>query len=80
MASARDVAAFAAGSEAAQGGFVKQLFHHVVKQGMASYGLDTRDRLRTVFDESGFNIRELLTEIGVTAAMDGVEKPEVVQK
>lgn len=80
LESARDVAAFAAGSEAAQGGFVKQLFHHVVKQGMASYGLDTRDRLRAVFDESGFSIRELLTEIGVTAAMDGVGKPEVVQK
>ena len=80
LKSARDVAAFAADSKAAQGAFVKQLFHHVVKQGEASYGLDTRERLRLEFEKNGFNVRELVASIAVTAATDGLAEDGVAKK
>lgn len=71
---ARDLAEHAAASEQAQGAFVEQLFHHVVKQPMLAYGGGVPARLHESFSASGFNMRQLLTEIAVTAALHGIEK------
>jgi len=64
----RDVAAYALGSESAHRAFVRQLFHHVVKQPAPAFGEDTLENLRTQFAANGFNIQKLLGEIAVTSA------------
>ena len=69
---ARDLAEHAAASEQAQGAFVEQLFHQVVKQPMLAYGTATPGRLRESFAASGFNMRQLTVEIAVTAALHRV--------
>lgn len=67
---ARDVAQYAAGSHSAQRAFVAQLFHHGVKQSADAYGVDTLDDLRDQFAGSNFNVRQLLVNIAVTAALE----------
>lgn len=69
---ASDVAAFAVGSEGAHRTFIRHLFNHTVKQPAAVYGVDTMNRLLAVFEKSDFNVRELLLETALTAAMRGV--------
>jgi len=69
---ARDLARHAADNREAQRGFVRQMFHHAVKQTPAAYGPDTLTRLHESFAKSGFHIRSLLTEIATTAALHGV--------
>lgn len=66
---ARDVAEYAIASPEAQDAFVEQLFHHAVKQPLQAYGTDTADRLREEFRRSEFNIRKLLVNIAVIAAL-----------
>ena len=68
LAGARDVANFAIGSEQAQAGFIEQLFHHLVKQPMLAYGLETPKRLRESFVNSGYNMQDLMVEIVTVAA------------
>ncbi|MGB6221456.1 DUF1592 domain-containing protein [Haloferula sp.] len=68
---ARDVAEFAAGSPIAHRAFVRQMFHHMIKQGMASYGFETQDLLHERFKASDFKIRELLIAIAEVAALEG---------
>lgn len=69
----RDLAEHTAASPEARAGFVRQLFHHAVKQSPAAYGPDTLARLDARFAASGTHIRRLLVEIAVTAArpLDG---------
>ena len=74
LTGARDVAAFAVGSEHAQNAFIEQLFHQVVKQPMAAYGPDVPQRLRRFFVESGFNMQRLLVEIVTVSALHDLEK------
>lgn len=64
----RDVAAYALGSESAHRAFVRQLFHHIVKQPVPAFGENTLEALRTDFTAKGFNIQNLLGEIAVTSA------------
>jgi mono/diheme cytochrome c family protein len=64
----RDLANFLAASEDSQQAFVESAFEYFVKQPVAAFGVDTIDRLTTEFRESGFNIRQLLVAIAVTAA------------
>ncbi|QDV57175.1 PA14 domain protein [Rosistilla oblonga] len=66
---ARDLALHAAESEAAQKGFIRQLFEHLIKQPPAAYGADTLDRLHASFVENNFNVRELMVDIVTIAAM-----------
>ena len=66
--SARDVANFAVDSESAHHAFVKQIFHHLVKQNPAAYGEDTIDQLRSQFAENSFNIQYLAAEIATLSA------------
>jgi hypothetical protein len=70
---ARDVARHAADNEAAQRGFVRQMFHFTIKQTPAAYGPETLDRLHEAFAKANFNMRALLEEMAVTAAAHGVQ-------
>ncbi len=69
---ARDLATHAAGSADARRGFVRQLFQHTVKQAPAAYGPDTLANLDREFLSSGCHIRNLLVEIAVVAALNGL--------
>jgi hypothetical protein len=66
---APELAAFLAGSEETQTAFVRQLFHHLVKQPVAAYGPDRLDRLQQSFVASDFNIYRLAAEIVATTAV-----------
>jgi hypothetical protein len=70
---AREMAQFLAGSSETHAAFVKQLFHHLVKQSINAFGLQQGENLRESFAAGGFSIRKLLGEIAVTAALHGVE-------
>ncbi len=48
--------------------FIRHLFHHLVKQPAAAYGLDTLEQLQTSFAQNDFNIQKLLAEIAARAA------------
>ncbi|MFO1044025.1 MAG: DUF1592 domain-containing protein [Planctomycetaceae bacterium] len=63
------LAEFLAGSEETHGAFVDQLFHKLIKQPIRAHGLQTPDELRSSFAKSQLNIRELMIEIAVRAAM-----------
>jgi hypothetical protein len=65
----RDLAEHAVTSADARRGFVRQLFQQTVKQAPAAYGSKTLEELDSAFVESGCNIRKLLVEVAVTAAM-----------
>lgn len=75
----RDVAAYALSSESAHRAFVRQLFHHTVKQPAPAFGENTLETLRTQFAASGFNIQKLLGEIAITSASHvlALQKKEV---
>jgi mono/diheme cytochrome c family protein len=64
----RDVAAYAASSESAHLAFVRQLFHHYVKQPAPAFGEDTLHTLRQRFAATGFHIQKLVSEIALTFA------------
>ncbi|MEM9481189.1 MAG: DUF1592 domain-containing protein [Verrucomicrobiota bacterium] len=69
----RDVANYAARNPFAHKTFIRQLFHHTVKYAPAAYGTDTLEELRKKFADSGFNVRDILAEIGVRAALHELE-------
>lgn len=71
----RDVANYALGSDSAHRAFVRQLFHHTVKQPVPAFGEPTLETLRQHFAAHGFNIQNLLAEIALTAATHGLETP-----
>jgi hypothetical protein len=73
LTGARDVAQFALSSEHAQDGFIEQLFHQVVKQPVLAYGSGVLDRLRESFVKSGFNIQQLLVDITIVSALQGID-------
>jgi cytochrome c553 len=64
----RDLAKHTAESEDARRGFVRQMFHYMVKQPMLAYGGETLEHLDGQFVANNCNMRKLLTEIAVTAA------------
>lgn len=69
LGGARDLARFLADSEDVHRSFVTQLFEHVTKQPILAYGIETREQLLNEFRQDGFNIRNLLASIAVTAAL-----------
>ncbi len=71
---AAELGKFLADSEEAQAAFVQRMFLFTVKQPMLAYGLDTPQRLHGAFKASKFNMQHLLSEIVITAAMDGLEE------
>jgi mono/diheme cytochrome c family protein len=68
LAGPRDIASYAVSSESAHRAFVRQLFHHTVKQPVPAFGESTMETLRAQFAENDFNIQKLLREIAVTSA------------
>jgi hypothetical protein len=65
LSGARELGNFLAGSDDCHRAFVEAAFEHFVKQPTAAYGLDTLDRLTKSFEESGFNIQQLLVSIAI---------------
>lgn len=72
FAGAKELTEYLVKSDDAHRAFVTRAFQYFVKQPPAAYGPETLDRLTQQFQESGYNIRELLVEIAVTAAMDPI--------
>jgi hypothetical protein len=66
---ARDLAAYLAQSEETHTALVTQLFHHVVKQPVRAYGLQTPETMRQAFVQNNFNLRHLILEIVSQAAL-----------
>jgi hypothetical protein len=65
----RELAVFLAKSEEVQTAFIEQMFHNLVKQPTRAYGLHRPEELRKSFAENSYNIRRLVVDIAVTAAM-----------
>jgi mono/diheme cytochrome c family protein len=72
---ARELATFLASSEETQAAFVEQLFHYLVKQPVRAFGVSRPDQLRQSFAADGFNVRRLLAEIAIVAALEGRPEP-----
>jgi hypothetical protein len=66
---ARDLAAHIVASDDARRGFVRHLFHDLVKNDPAAYGPETLARLDEIFAKSGTNIRQLAVEIATAASL-----------
>jgi hypothetical protein len=64
----KDLAAFLAASEESQDAFVKQLFHHTVKQPIRAYGPDRLHDLQKSFAKNDYSIQKLLIEIVADSA------------
>ena len=64
----KELAAFLAASDESQSAFVKQLFHHTVKQPILAYGPTRQRDLQRFFAEHEFNIQKLFVEIVATSA------------
>ena len=65
---ARELTDYLAQSEDCHQAFVESAFEHFVKQPIAAYGSGTADEITQSFRDSGYNIRELLITIAVTAS------------
>lgn len=68
FASPAELSQYLASSADAKRAFVSRAFQHFVKQPPAAFGPDTLDYLVRKFEESGYNIRQLIIEITVAAA------------
>lgn len=64
----RDVAGFVAASSESQTAFVKQLFHHTVKQPIFAYGPNQLHDLQQQFVNDGLRIHKLLVAIVANSA------------
>lgn len=76
LTGARDVAEFAAASNTGQRAFIRQLFHHMVKQSVEPFGRGILDNLEQSFVASEFHIQKLLTEIALVSASRALPQPE----
>ena len=65
---ARELADYLAQSEDCHHAFVEAAFEHFVKQPITAYGSGTADKITKSFQDSGYNIHELLISIAVTAS------------
>jgi mono/diheme cytochrome c family protein len=72
---ASDLAQFLANSDESQAAFVRQLFHHIVKQPVRAYGPDRWEQLQRRFVEHEFNIHKLLAEIVAASALVDETRP-----
>ena len=72
---ARELAEFLAGSEETHDAFVEQLFHYFVKQPIRAFGPRKPAELRQFFAQNQYNVRKLIEEIVVTAALTGRGDP-----
>lgn len=70
---ARELADYLAASSQVSEAFVEQMFHFMVQQSIAAYGVETKPKLHQAFISSGYNIRQLAIEIAVAASPIGRE-------
>ena len=68
----RDVAEYAAHSKTAHEAFVRQLFHHMVKQPLRAYGPNRAELLEDSFRNHGHSIRHLMIQIALAATQPAV--------
>jgi len=54
--------------------FLRQLFHHTIKQPTAAYGQNTLNDLQKTFVQNEFHIQKILAEIATLSALHGIEK------
>lgn len=66
----RELGDFLAGNQDCHRAFVESAFEHFVKQPIAAFGADQSDRLTKQFQDSGFNVRELIVSIATIVAQD----------
>lgn len=76
IATPKDIANFAIGSDTSKKTFIRHLFHHTNKQPAGVFGNDTMDRLAKKFADSQFNIQQLLLESALISATQGYEEPK----
>jgi cytochrome c553 len=78
---ARQLAEYLAENEMAQRSFIRQLFHHFIKQPVDAFGEDKFDYLYREFVESNYNIRNLIVEIvKVGSNVDGDPNTQTTSK
>jgi cytochrome c553 len=65
----RELATYLANSEEVHASFAEQLFHHLVQQPVRAYGPNTLTELRQSFAKGNFNVRKLMVDEVVLAAM-----------
>ncbi len=76
----RDLAEHTAASEDARRGFVRQMFHYMVKQPTLAYGGETLERLDADFVANNTNMRKLLTDIATTSAAPFVDTAKTASR
>jgi hypothetical protein len=69
FAGAKELAQFLANSEETQYAFAQQAFHFFAKQPVRAYGLAKPEELRKTFAQNDYNVRKLIIEISVIAAL-----------
>ncbi len=69
LTGARDVAVHAAESQAGQAGFVRNIFHSLIKQPPAAYSPELLGQMTDKFRADHFHVRNLAIEVAVVAAL-----------
>lgn len=69
----RDIVNYVANNPSGHRAFIRHLFHHLIKQEPAAYGIQALDNLQRDFSANGCNIQKLLVETALVAAMDGIK-------
>lgn len=65
----RDIVNHVVSTADGQRAFIRQLFHHTVKQPTAAYGQNTLDSLQKTFSQSNCHIQKILAEIATLVAL-----------
>lgn len=65
---AKDLANYLVSSPEAHRTFIEKLFQHFVKQPIYAYGPDALDQMQHNFEQSNFNVQQLIVDIAVVAA------------
>lgn len=78
LSSVRALAQFLADSEEAHAAFAEHLFHHLVKQPIYAYGIDTVGSIHGSLARNEFNIRRLMVEVMATSALVARTPPQRV--
>lgn len=68
----RDIVNYVADNPAGHRAFIRHLFHHTVKQQIPAYGPEVMDTLQRSFAAHGCSIKQLLVEITLLSALEGV--------
>ena len=68
LAGPRDIVDYVVANPSGHRAFIRQLFHHLIKQDPTAYGPQTLDNLQRDFAANGCNIQKLIVEIALVAA------------